>query len=86
MSHLGHSYHTQKVSDLILAKKSKHIDLIIGGHTHTFLNKPIEIKNKSYKNVLVTQAGWAGINLGRIDYEIHLKSSDNQAVGSSYKI
>lgn len=86
LSHLGHSYHTQKVSDLILAKKSKHIDLIIGGHTHTFLNKPIEIKNKSYKNVLVTQAGWAGINLGRIDYEIHLKSSDNQAVGSSYKI
>lgn len=86
LSHLGHSYRTKKVSDLVLAKKSKHIDLIIGGHTHTFLDKPIEIKNKSHKTVLVTQAGWAGINLGRVDYEIYLKSSYSVANGVSYAI
>jgi len=86
LSHLGHSYRTKKVSDLVLAKKSKHIDLIIGGHTHTFLDKPIEIKNKSHKTVLVTQAGWAGINLGRVDYEIYLKSTYSVANGVSYAI
>ena len=38
LSHLGFSYKNEpyKVSDLELAKKTKNIDLIIGGHTHTF--------------------------------------------------
>ncbi|MDQ3051969.1 MAG: bifunctional metallophosphatase/5'-nucleotidase, partial [Bacteroidota bacterium] len=45
-----------------------HIDLIIGGHTHTFLDEPVKIKNKNGQNVLITQAGWAGLRLGRIDY------------------
>ncbi|MBL4651352.1 MAG: metallophosphatase [Flavobacteriales bacterium] len=86
LSHLGHSYRSRKISDLVLAEKSKNIDLIIGGHTHTFLDKPIEIKNQARKKILVTQVGWAGIRLGRIDYEIHLKSDSNKARGLSYTI
>ncbi|MBL4624665.1 MAG: metallophosphatase [Flavobacteriales bacterium] len=86
LSHLGHNYKSGKVSDLILAKRTKNIDLIIGGHTHTFLDKPVEIRNKSRKKVLITQVGWAGIRLGRIDYEIHLKSYDNKASAMSYTI
>ena len=86
LSHLGHSYRSRKISDLVLAEKSKNIDLIIGGHTHTFLDKPIEIKNQVRKKILVTQVGWAGIRLGRIDYEIHLKSDSNKARGLSYTI
>jgi 5'-nucleotidase len=86
LSHLGHNYRNDKISDLVLAKNTKNIDLIIGGHTHTFLDKPIEIRNKSRKKVLVTQVGWAGIRLGRIDYEIHLKIDNNNASGSSYII
>lgn len=68
LSHLGYKYGGTKISDVKLAEQSEHIDLIIGGHTHTFLTQPDIIKNKEGKNVMVNQVGWAGINLGRIDY------------------
>lgn len=71
LSHLGYAYKTNKVSDMVLAKENHYIDLIIGGHTHTFLDKPTEIKNKNNKVTLINQVGWAGINLGRIDFFIH---------------
>ena len=51
-----------------LAAKTKDIDLIIGGHTHTFLPKPTIAKNSIGENVLVNQVGCYGINLGRIDF------------------
>jgi 5'-nucleotidase len=67
LSHLGYSYKENKIDDIKLAKNSKNIDLIIGGHTHTFLDKPDVQKNLDGKPVLVNQVGWAGIMLGRID-------------------
>ena len=39
LSHLGYKYNNDKVSDTVLAQKSQNIDIIIGGHTHTFLKK-----------------------------------------------
>ena len=68
LSHLGYEYNSGKVSDMALAKATKDIDLIIGGHTHTFLPKPTVTQNAEGKNVLVNQVGWAGVNLGRIDF------------------
>jgi len=68
ISHLGHSYKNNKVSDQTLAKESRNIDLIIGGHTHTFLDKPDEIINKNGNKVFVSQSGWGGILLGKIDF------------------
>ena len=67
LSHLGYKYKDDKMSDVVLASESKYIDLIIGGHTHTFMNKPDLIKNKNGVEVTVTQAGWGGIMLGRLD-------------------
>lgn len=67
LSHLGFKYSNSKVSDMVLAKNSKNIDLIIGGHTHTFLREPVNIENMNGDNVVVNQAGWAGIMLGRLD-------------------
>ena len=55
-------------SDLELAKKTKDINLIIGGHTHTFLDKPVVEKNSENKDVVINQVGCYGINLGRIDF------------------
>lgn len=69
LSHLGYQYNDNKVSDEVLAKESENIDLIIGGHTHTFLNAPVVIKNKIGADVLINQVGWAGIILGRLDFE-----------------
>lgn len=68
LSHLGYRYSDRKVSDTVLAKSTHYIDLIIGGHTHTFLDKPDSIRNLKGKEVLINQVGFAGINLGRIDF------------------
>ena len=69
LSHLGYRYKIQeKPDDLKLAAKTKYTDLIIGGHTHTFLDKPTVIKNALGSNILVNQVGCYGINLGRIDF------------------
>jgi 5'-nucleotidase len=73
LSHLGYEHLGEKVSDLVLAQKTTDIDLIIGGHTHTFLDKPTEVLNASGKITLVNQVGWAGLNLGRIDFDIEKK-------------
>lgn len=70
LSHLGYNYRNSdtKISDLKLAAATKNIDLIIGGHTHTFLRKPTVVKNIEGKNMLVNQVGCYGINLGKIDF------------------
>ena len=68
LSHLGLQYENNKISDLTLAKKSKFIDLIIGGHTHTFLKKPKIVTNAINKKVIINQVGWGGINIGKIDF------------------
>lgn len=70
LSHLGYQYkESNKVSDEVLAKETENIDLIIGGHTHTFLDKPVEYKNKKGDDVIINQVGFAGIILGRLDFE-----------------
>ena len=70
LSHLGFDYKNEKdkVSDLKLAAATQDIDLIIGGHTHTFLDKPVVKTNKVGKQVVINQVGAYGINLGRIDF------------------
>jgi 5'-nucleotidase len=68
LSHLGYHYKHDKISDLKLASLTRDIDLIIGGHTHTFLDKPTVAKNMDGKNLLINQVGWAGLRLGRIDF------------------
>ena len=70
LSHIGYKYkdNPEKICDVKLATLTQDIDLIIGGHTHTFLDKPAILKNAADKDVLVNQVGCYGINLGRIDF------------------
>ncbi|WP_299536403.1 metallophosphatase [Ulvibacterium sp.] len=69
LSHLGYKYKNEnRPSDVKLAASTRHTDLVIGGHTHTFLEKPTVVKNRSDKEVLVNQVGCFGINLGRVDF------------------
>jgi 5'-nucleotidase len=70
LSHLGYEYATEKISDRKLAQKTDGIDLIIGGHTHTFLEKPTVEYNLGGKITLVNQVGWAGVQLGRVDFYV----------------
>tara|TARA_B100000902_G_scaffold385314_1_gene426527 strand:+ start:2535 stop:3458 length:924 start_codon:yes stop_codon:yes gene_type:complete len=75
LSHLGFKYENNTISDLKFAAQTRNIDLIIGGHTHTFLKKPISVLNLDKKEVLINQVGWAGINLGKIDF--HFSQNDD---------
>ena len=67
LSHLGFKYKGDKVDDISLARQTEDIDLIIGGHTHTFLDEPVIQGNKKGDAVIINQVGWAGIMLGRVD-------------------
>lgn len=69
LSHLGYQYKdSQRPDDMTLATKTKYTDLIIGGHTHTFLDKPSVVTNTIGKEILVNQVGCFGVRLGRIDF------------------
>lgn len=79
LSHLGYKYKEDpnRVCDIILARESENVDLIIGGHTHTFLDAPVTEKNKKGDDVLINQVGWAGIILGRLDFEFSKMKNNN---------
>ena len=68
LSHLGYSMQGGEISDLKLAPQTRGIDLVIGGHTHTFLREPTTVPNLDGKPMLVNQVGFGGINLGRLDF------------------
>ena len=86
LSHLGDKYQDKKVSDIVIAKQSKNIDLFIGGHTHRFYEKPLSIRNSNNEEVLIVQAGHAGIKLGKIDYFFNRSKKKKSADGSMLKI
>lgn len=71
LSHLGFEYENKNInSDRKLAAETQNIDIILGGHTHTFFEKPLVLKNSKNKDVLVNQVGWGGVYLGRIDIDV----------------
>ncbi len=67
LSHLGLFAERGKVNDRVLAAQSRHVDVILGGHTHTFMSEPELAANRQGEPVLINQVGWAGLRLGRLD-------------------
>ena len=65
------------------AQQTNNIDLIIGGHTHTFLKKPVSQLNLDNKEVLINQVGWAGINIGKIDFHFSQIDGTKKIFGRS---
>jgi 2',3'-cyclic-nucleotide 2'-phosphodiesterase (5'-nucleotidase family) len=64
LTHIGYK------NDIKLAKKSKYIDLIVGGHSHTSLFKPIMVESKSKRQVPIVQAGKHTEYLGRLIIDV----------------
>ncbi len=81
LSHLGYQYESDKIDDHKLAEAVDGIDLILGGHTHTFLDEPVWHQNANGHKTLINQVGWSGINLGRIDVTFGAK--DTKSITSS---
>jgi len=67
LSHLGYRYRGDRPSDTLLAQEVEGIDLILGGHTHTFMDEPDVYPQPGGRRTLVNQVGWAGMRLGRVD-------------------
>ncbi len=86
LSHLGYQYRNDKVSDMVLAQQVEGLDLIIGGHTHTFLDEPTVVHNEHSAPVLVNQVGFGGINLGRIDFTMAKGSSKFASKSKTVKV
>lgn len=86
LSHLGYQYRDDKVSDKVLAANTSGIDLIIGGHTHTFLAEPEQVRNLSGGVTTINQVGFGGINLGRLDFMFEKKSGRKKLVAQNYQV
>ncbi|MFY9221248.1 MAG: metallophosphatase [Blastocatellia bacterium] len=69
-SHLGYKYDNEpdRVCDVKVAEAIPEIDFIVGGHTHTFMKEPAVIKHQNGRQTLIFQVGFAGINVGRVDF------------------
>ena len=83
LSHLGYKYDTAKLDDRKLAAQVAGIDLILGGHTHTFLDAPEPVTSPDGHPTLINQVGWSGINLGRLDYEFSMKNKRAGLAGAA---
>lgn len=77
LSHVGYDTHNPPTpSDIDMARASKDIDIIIGGHSHTTVD-PLrpdalawKVANACGDSVLVAQTGSRGTNLGEITIDL----------------
>lgn len=67
LTHLGYSGYPDQPNDVALAKDSENIDIIVGGHSHTFLKTDRVYKNRVGRDVVVVQTGAQGEWVGRFD-------------------
>lgn len=82
VTHIGYTKGNDKTTDPELARASKDIDIIIGGHSHTLIDSgnpdkyPSIVENANGRPVLIVQTGKSGKYIGQIKVDLdNLKSS-----------
>ncbi len=82
VTHIGYPKGNDKTTDPELARASKDIDIIIGGHSHTLIDPnspdsyPCIVDNADGRPVLIVQTGKSGKYLGQIRIDLdNLKTS-----------
>ncbi|SNS64793.1 5'-nucleotidase [Belliella buryatensis] len=80
LSHLGYS------SDVRLAEQISGINLILGGHSHTFLDEPNLLKNAEGHQTIINQVGTAALRLGKIDFEFSKNQQTSFASARNLKV
>ncbi|MDE2793640.1 MAG: metallophosphatase [Gemmatimonadota bacterium] len=86
LSHLGYRYGDARPSDQVLADEVPEIDLILGGHTHTFLDEPDLFDQGRNGFTVVNQVGWGGMRLGRIDVSFESTAQASATTAANYDI
>ena len=65
LTHIGYEAHNPgDLLDSDLAAATRNIDIIVGGHSHTFLEEAVKVKNLDGKDVPIVQVGWMGTYMG----------------------
>ncbi|GJM61938.1 metallophosphoesterase [Persicobacter diffluens] len=85
LSHLGYDYEGA-VCDTALAKQVAGVDIILGGHSHTFMEESVFYTNPEGEQVLVNHSGWSGVNLGRIDLTYDLQKKKKRFGGKNMEV
>jgi 5'-nucleotidase len=69
LSHLGSDSTKQVVNDYVIAHKTRYIDVIIGGHSHSLITDT-NVKNAAGKAMVIAQMGKSGMFLGKVELEM----------------
>ena len=65
LTHIGYTEHNPgDITDPMLVAATRGIDIVIGGHSHTFLEEPDWVENLDGKKVPIVQTGWMGCYMG----------------------
>ena len=72
LSHLGGDSTKKEVNDFEIAHKTRYIDVIIGGHSHSMITNTT-VKNAAGKPIVIAQMGKSGLYLGRVDLDLEKK-------------
>lgn len=75
LSHLGSDSTEIAINDFQIAHRTKHIDIILGGHSHTMLEN-VKTYNADGKPVMIAQMAKSGFYLGRIDMVMSKKKKN----------
>lgn len=73
LSHLGSDSTSVEINDFKIAKQTAHIDVIIGGHSHS-MHENVKTINAVGQPVIIAQMGRSGLFLGRIDVWLEQKN------------
>ena len=65
LTHIG--FDTEGFSDPSLVRSTRNVDIVVGGHSHTFLKDVVYEKNLDGKEVPIVQDGCWGLNFGQLD-------------------
>lgn len=72
LSHLGSDSTSSTVNDYEIAHKTRYIDVIIGGHSHSTITDTTQ-KNAAGKPIVIAQMGKSGLYLGKVELELEKK-------------
>ncbi len=85
LSHLGINAYKTEIGDIELASQVSGIDVIIGGHSHTFLDGGLNVVSNDGWTTLITQVGFAGVWLGHIIIDFD-KTGKKSIRARNYKV
>ena len=64
LTHIG--YEGEPYTDPMLVSRTRGLDIVVGGHSHTFLSEPAYVKDLDGKLVPIVQDGCWGLNVGNM--------------------